>query len=182
MKAFLIPANSSEPVREIPFAHDESWRYVVTTYDDPDEIPWSVANVAFLTRKNAARDYSLKNSRASESVKDHLILRGHVDGPEDDLYGDVVVLGYDGYLDMLTDLPGHLRREDFEDFITRRCWVVDPEPISENGLKPEDRGDIEISNPWEIEISNPGDIEPESPSTLGLHPHLHTPRIRRFGF
>jgi hypothetical protein len=29
MQAFLIPANSSEPVREIDFDHERSWRYVL---------------------------------------------------------------------------------------------------------------------------------------------------------
>jgi hypothetical protein len=30
MKALVIPANSSEPVKEIEFYQDESWRYVIT--------------------------------------------------------------------------------------------------------------------------------------------------------
>jgi hypothetical protein len=51
MRAFLIPTNSSKSVREISFVHDESWRYVVTTYDDPDRVPWIFSQV--LTRRTA---------------------------------------------------------------------------------------------------------------------------------
>jgi hypothetical protein len=94
MKAFLIPANSSEHVRPIDFDHDKSWRYVVTRYD-PDDPPWFASEVAFLTKDNAPRDYPLRTPRASDYVQDNLAAKDQTDGLDspEDLYGDVVVLG-----------------------------------------------------------------------------------------
>jgi hypothetical protein len=63
MKAFLIPANSSDPLEEIDFDHDNNWRYVVTRYDPG--LPSLVTEVALLTTENAPRDYLTRNSRAS---------------------------------------------------------------------------------------------------------------------
>jgi Uma2 family endonuclease len=60
MKAFVIPANSSERVREIKFDRDESWRYVLTRYKEPGKHPWFLTEIAFLTKENAPRDYLLK--------------------------------------------------------------------------------------------------------------------------
>jgi len=64
MKAFLIPANSSDPLEEIDFDHDNNWRYVVTRYDPG--LPSLVTEVALLTTENAPRDYLTRNSPASE--------------------------------------------------------------------------------------------------------------------
>jgi hypothetical protein len=123
MKAFVIPANSSEPVREVDFDQDDSWRYVRTRYNDPDEHPWIFSEVAFLTKENAPRDNVLRNSRASEYLKNH----SHpFDSPEN-LYGDVFVLGYDTAFEKLTDLPWPRSPEDFEDLLTR--IVTPPPPI-----------------------------------------------------
>jgi hypothetical protein len=115
MKALLIPANSSEPVTKIDFDRDESWRYILTRYNDPDEPPYVLTEVAFLTTENAQRDYLLRNSRASEYLKNH---SDGFDSPED-LYGDVVVVGYDSTLEKLTHLPWPHSPEDFEDLVTR---------------------------------------------------------------
>src|SRR5215216_4283342 len=116
MKAFLIPANSSERVRDIDFDPDSSWRYVVTEYNDPDEPVYSFTEVAFLTKENAPRDYLLKNSRASEYLKRHSDDFGP---PPENLYGDVVVLGYDTAFEKLTDLSWPHSPEDFEDLLTK---------------------------------------------------------------
>lgn len=114
MKAFLIPADSSAPVKPINFDPNESWRHILTRYHDPGKHPWIFTEVAFLTKENAQRDNLLRNSRASEYLKNH---SEHLDSPED-LYGDVVVLGYDSALEKLTDLPWPRRPEDFEDLLT----------------------------------------------------------------
>ena len=128
MKAFVIPANSSEPVREIDFDRDKSWRYFVTRYNDPHEHPWNFTEVAFLTKENAPRDYLLRNSRANEYLKNHSDDR---DSPEN-LYGDVVVVGYDdSAFENLTDVPWPRRPEDFEDLLTRIVTPPEPEPTEE---------------------------------------------------
>jgi hypothetical protein len=53
MKAFVIPANASERVREDHFDWDKSWRYVVKRYNDPGKPPGAFTEVAFLTKENA---------------------------------------------------------------------------------------------------------------------------------
>jgi hypothetical protein len=68
MKALLIPANSSKPVTEIDFDQDKSWRYVITGYDPG--LSSLATDVAFLAKRNAPRDYLVKNSRASEYLRD----------------------------------------------------------------------------------------------------------------
>jgi hypothetical protein len=115
MKAFVIPADSSERVRETDFDRDESWRYVLTEYNEPGKHPWFLTEVAFFTKENAQRDYLLRNSRASEYLKNH---SDGFDSPEN-LYGDVVVVGYDRALEQPTDLPWPNSPEDFEDLLTR---------------------------------------------------------------
>src|SRR5829696_5359677 len=139
MKAFLIPANSSERVREINFKQDESWRHVLTRYHDPDKQPWIFTEVAFLTKENAPRDYMLRNSRASEYLKNH---SDDFDSPEN-LYGDVIVLGYDRAFEKLTDLPWPHSPEDFEHLLTR--IVTAPEPV------PTDVDNKRIIDKWERE-------------------------------
>jgi hypothetical protein len=116
-------------------------------------------------KENGPRDYFLRKSRASEYVKKHLNQRGHVDGTEDDLYGDVIVLRYDAILERLTDLPGCFEREDFEDFITR-CWSGKPKPTHEIS-KPLEVGDIN---------TNPKSSEHEAPSTQVPQPSR--PQVR----
>jgi hypothetical protein len=88
LKAFVIPADSSKPVRPIDFDQDKTWRYVLTKYRDPAKPPWNLTEVAFLTKENAPRDYLLPNSRANEYLKNHSERRN---SPKD-LYGDVVVV------------------------------------------------------------------------------------------
>jgi hypothetical protein len=123
MKAYVIPADSSEHVRKIDFNRDKSWRYVVTRYKEPGMHPFNFTEVAFLTKENAPRDYLLRNSRASEYLKNH---SDDLNSPEN-LYGDVVVLGYDSALDILTDVPWPHSPEDFEDLLTR--IVTPPERV-----------------------------------------------------
>jgi hypothetical protein len=133
MRAFLIPANSSEPVRKIDFDHDESWRYVVTRYR-PDDLPWLRGQVALLTKENAPGDYLLRNSRASEYIQDNLAAEDRSDDPDDhpkNLYGDVIVLGYDRALEKLTHVPSHVHLRDFEPFGT--CPSESPQPPSPGG-------------------------------------------------
>ena len=114
MKAILIPANISDPVKEIDFDPDRSWRYVVTRYDPG--APSLATDVAILTKENAPRDYLVRNSRASEYVQSKLAANDQTDGlgsPEN-LYGDVVVLGYDKPFEMLTDVPAGVDPDDFD--------------------------------------------------------------------
>jgi hypothetical protein len=103
------------PVREINFDQDLSWRYVLTRYNDPNEPPWRLTEVAFLTKRNAPRDYLLRNSPASEYLKNH----SHRRASPENLYGEVIVLGYDTVFDKLTDLPWSHSPKDFEDLLTR---------------------------------------------------------------
>jgi hypothetical protein len=137
MKAFVIPADSSERVREIDFDQDETWRYVVTKYRDPAKPPWDLTKVAFVTKENAPGDYLLRNSRASDYLKNHSERRNS----SKDLYGDVVVLGYDRALNVLTDLPWPHSPEDFEDLLTR--IVTPPQRIRS------DEEDDRIIAEWE---------------------------------
>jgi hypothetical protein len=139
MKAFVIPANSSRPVRETDFDRDASWRYVVTEYNDPDEPPYIFTEVAFLTKENARRDYQLRNSRASEYLKNH---SDDLNSPEN-LYGDVVVLGYDNAFEKLTDLPWPHSPGDFEDLLTR--IVAPPQRV------PTEAENEEVIRKWEID-------------------------------
>jgi hypothetical protein len=73
--------------------------------------------VAFLTKHNASRDYLVKNSRASEYLRDAATDQTDGHGSQHDLYGDVIVLGYDkAVFDNLIDIPSHVDAEDFEPF------------------------------------------------------------------
>jgi hypothetical protein len=93
--------------------------------------------VAFLTKENAPRDYLLQNSRASEYLKNH----SHpFDSPEN-LYGDVVVVGYDTAFEKLTDLSWPHSPEDFEDLLTR--IVTPPEHV------PTDAENEAVIREWE---------------------------------
>jgi hypothetical protein len=151
MKALVIPANSSEPVTEIEFYQDESWRYVLTRYNDPDEPAYDLTEVAFFTKENAQRDYLLRNSRASEYLKNH---SEGFDSAES-LYGDVVVVGYDDVLEQPTDLPWPHSPEDFEDLLTK---IVDP---PQRVMTPEeiDEGVVRTDGVWDDlgELDDDGD-------------------------
>jgi len=181
IKAFLIPANSSEPVREIDFDHDRSWRYVITRYNDPDVPPWFANELALLTKENAPRDYLLRNSRASEYIKNHLSPCGRADGLDahENLYGDVVVLGWDTELEWLTDIPNYIVTEDLEhplkqimgirqhdadDPLVPNPWKThdqDPDVLQDPvtqivGIDPDDLEDPVVPNPWKTHGQNPG--------------------------
>jgi hypothetical protein len=105
MKAFRIPADSSQPVEEIEFDRDKLWLYEIARYDR-DKI--------FLTEKSADLDHVLRNQRASECVRHHSDAAKDSDnrlGSPTNLYGDVVVLGYDKFLEMRTGLTKVQRPE-----------------------------------------------------------------------
>jgi hypothetical protein len=157
MKAILIPANSSDPVKQINFDHDKSWRYVVTRYNDPDAPAYDLTEVAFLTKENAARDEVFRNSRASEYLRNH----SYASESPKDLYGDVVVLGYDDLLERPTDLPWPHSPEDFEDLLTRIVEPAEPE-LTEVEID-------ELIADWERDHP-PGDPHPPAPQERGYAP------------
>jgi hypothetical protein len=157
MRAILIPANSSDPVRKIDFDPDKSWRYVVTRYDPG--LPWLATEVAFLTKENAPRDYSMRNSRAIEFVRNEFDAANDQTyglGSPEDLYGDVVVLGYDkAAFEKLTDVPAHADTQDIEDPVTRTV-TVDPHHL--DATNPRDNPDP--THPWDNLDQDP---EPDRP-------------------
>jgi hypothetical protein len=192
MKAILIPANSSDPVKEIDFDPDKSWRYVVTRYDPGT--PLLATDVAFLTKESAQRDYLIRNWRASEFVRNEFqAVNDQTDGldPPEDLYGDVIVLGYDkAAFEKLTDVPAHIDLDDFEALrlgpanssILVGCTDLDDFDERDSVRSP-DRDRRPLSNPWKLpKTYDPANLNPPNPSTTREispkpnHPNLNPPR------
>jgi hypothetical protein len=103
VRALLIPASSSRPITKTDFDLDKLSQYKVARHD---------TRLVFLTKKNAKRDELWKpNSLASEYVRNHSDAAKDPDSrldPPEDLYGDVIVVGYDWLSEMITDLTKQL--------------------------------------------------------------------------
>jgi hypothetical protein len=135
-------------------------------------VPWFANEVALLTKENASRDYLLRNSRASEYIKNHLSPRGRANDLDahENLSGDVVVLGWDTELEWLTDIPNYIATEDLEHPVTQVVGVdshevndpvvpnqwktLDQDPVPQNPIThiarvdPDDLDDPVVPNQW----------------------------------
>jgi hypothetical protein len=107
MKALLISANSSDPVKEINFNEDELWKWEVARRHGEDVL---------LTKRNAERDYLLRNSLATRLDSHLASLPVKADAERDptstsdfpkELCGDVIVAYYDRALDKVSGLTEH---------------------------------------------------------------------------
>jgi hypothetical protein len=104
MPAVLIPASTSRPITQIEFDQDKLWQYDVARYD---------LSSVVLTKKHAERDQAIPvpNSLATDYVKNHSDAAKETDSRLDspkELYGDVIVLGYEPVLEMIRGLTEEL--------------------------------------------------------------------------
>jgi hypothetical protein len=124
MKAYRIPTNSSNQPEEINFDTDRLDDYVIAKYHE---------GRVFLIKRNAERDYTLDNSRAtrlaSGPVRKSDAARHPIENPKN-LKGDVIVLAWDPLLSKVTGLTeGQVNR------LTSALEWMDPTASAERRRK-----------------------------------------------